>query len=210
MRYVVLAVLVVAGCSDSPNRQEFTNSEIAFLQLHERVGDIEKRLGAQPSMPDLMPLTARIAALEGRAAAMEAAMAKLQPAKVPHLVGRDTGVDYGISIDGALAAWDPKFEAVIDYSNPRPLAFSESGCTGIPLFLNNVGVENKFNRYLFIGDGRLVQVAGTVRENFPGGSNLDELGNCTESPGGVGGVRGAVAQFSTPRPAVLSLDIRLR
>ena len=209
MRYVVLAVLVVAGCSDSPNRQEFTNSETAFLQLHARVGDIEKRLGAQPAMPDLMPLTDRIAALEGRASAMEAAMAKLQPQKVPHLVSRDTGVDYGISIDGALAAWDPKFEAVIDYSKSRTVSFTGPKCSGQPIFDPNVDTNAKFNRYLFMPDGRLARLSSSTKINAPDGSMLEPDGTCTDQPN-VYGYPATLAPFSTPRATPESLDIALR
>jgi len=209
MRYVVLAALVVSGCSDSPNRQEFTNSEIAFLQLHARVGAIEKLLGAQPAMPDLMPLTDRIAALEGRAAAMEAAMAKLQPPKVPHLVSRDTGVDYGISIDGALAAWDPKFEAVIDYSPSLGVSFRGKGCTGDVLASNALNLSSKFNRYVYAPDGRLIRAIATARVNAPDGSTLDVDGTCTDYQN-VNGYPAIVAGFSIPRPSIDSLDIQLR
>jgi len=209
MKRVVLVVLVLAGCSESPNRQEFTNEQLALLQLHERVGVLSAQLGVRPTMPDLAPLSDRVAALEARATAMEAAMAKLQPAKVPHLVSRDTGVDYGVSIDGALAAWDPRFEAVIDYSKSRTVSFTGQGCNGDPLFDANTDINAKFNRYLFLPDGRLARLAASARINSPNGSTLEADGTCTDYPS-VNGFPASLAKFSTPRAAPETLDIVLR
>ncbi len=139
-------------------------------------------------------------------------MAKLgTPAKVPHLVSRDTGVDYGISIDGALAAWDPRFEAVIDYSPSRTVYFDGPDCKGNPYFDNSTDVNAKFNRFLFVGGDRLIRPASNKRFNTAEpGSILGVDGICGSAPGGINGFPGAEAKFSTPRVAPESLDIQLR
>ncbi len=124
MRAVLLLPMLLVACSDPPNRQEFTNVELALLQLHERVGQLSAQLGVQPTMPDLVPLTARVAALE-------AAVAKVQAPKVPHLVVANVGDDLGIYLGEPARAWNVEAGGEVDWSRGDwTLFYKSADCTG--------------------------------------------------------------------------------
>lgn len=206
MRTVLLSLsLLVAACNDDNDRLaslESTTSDLTAIRAE--LAALRAQVGAMPAAPDVKPLADRLSALE-------VSVAKLSEARrVPHLVSRDTGVDYGISIDGALAAWNEELGAVIDYSPPRTIYFDANGCQGTPHFDANTDVNGKFNRYLFAADGRLIRPTSTKRINEAhAGSYLAPDGSCTDGMT-VTGFPGILAKFSTPRAAPESLDIELR
>ena len=63
MRYAVLMVLVLLGCDDSPNRQEFTNLSAQTLGDRERLAALERAVGAPAVDPMMMSFGARLSAL---------------------------------------------------------------------------------------------------------------------------------------------------
>lgn len=131
MRNALLSLsLLICACSESPNRTEFTNEQLALLQLHERVGALSAQLGVRPAMPDLAPLSDRVAALEARATAMEAAMAKL-PARQPemHLWDAVNNVDLGRWL-GGTTTYSEKYQSPIDWTNPHSVYYASDDCTG--------------------------------------------------------------------------------
>jgi len=205
MRTALLSLsLLVAACNDDNNRLaslESTTSDLTAIRAE--LAALRAQVGALPAMPDVAPLADRLTALEAQVTKLSAAR------KVPHLVSRDTGVDYGVSVDGALAAWNEELQAVIDYSKSRIVSFSLSGCDGEPLFDANTDLNTKFNRYLFLPDGRLARLNASARVNVPNGSTLEPDGTCTNHPS-VNGFPAVLAKFSTPRAAPESLDIELR
>jgi len=210
MRTTLLSLsLLLVACEDHPNRQELVNTNISLLDTREWLARVQSQVGTMQAV-NVQPLADRVAALEAENATLKGQVAALSTArKVPHLVSRDTGVDYGISIDGALAAWDDRFAAVIDYSKSRVVSFAGADCSTGPLFDPNLDVNAKFNRYLFMPDGRLARLSSTTKVNAVNGSTLEADGTCANSPN-VYGYPAVLAAFSTPRAAPESLDIALR
>ena len=206
---LLFALVIAAGCSDGPNRTEFTNLERQTLMDRERLLALETGNPPKATLwSDVAELRQQVAALAAENQSLKSEMAKVTAArKVPHLVSRDTGVDYGVSIDGALAAWDERFAAVVDYAPPRTIYFDGPDCTGRGYFDINTDINSKFNRYLFSSDGRLFRPTSAIRANIAGGSKLDAAGECSE-PGGFSGYPAAEAPFTTPKVSPEALDIR--
>lgn len=206
---VAVGVFLVTGCNDGPNRQEVDNLYTSLELARARIAALETGQAPPATLwSDVQALRAEVAALTAENAALKSDMAKLAASKkVPHLVSRDTGVDYGVSIDGALAAWDERFAAVVDYALPRIVYFEGPNCTGNAYLDTGTDILGKFNRNLFSGDGRLFRPTSAVRANILGGSKLDATGECSE-PGSFSGYPAAEAPFTTPKVAPSSLDIR--
>jgi len=210
MRRTAFALLILAGCSESPNMTEFNNLSAQTIADRARIAELTRQLGRPVADPMVASLVDQIAALKAENVALAAKVDAIgKPAKVPHLVSRDTGVDYGISIDGALAAWDPRFEAVIDYSKAMDTSFTLADCKGDPLINRAAGIITKFPRYLFDPSGRLLRATAIEFVNAPNGSTLDTSGVCTNYQS-VAGIPAAFARFSTPYVSPDNLDIALR
>ena len=204
---LLFALVIAAGCSDGPNRTEFTNLERQTLMDRERLLALETGNPPKATLwSDVAELRQQVAALAAENQSLKSEMAKVTAArKVPHLVSRDTGVDYGVSIDGALAAWDEAHAAVVDYSLPRDTYFTGDHCDGMPLLGSNINVEARFTRYVFIGDGRLVRATSAKRFDAPGGSVLAYSGECSPLSG-VSGFPAVEAAFSLPRARIASTN----
>jgi hypothetical protein len=98
MRVLVLAAFALAACNDDNDRLASLESNTGDLTaIRAELAALRAEVGAMPVMPDVKPLADRLTALEAQVAKLSEAR------KVPHLVSRDTGVDYGVSVDGALA-----------------------------------------------------------------------------------------------------------
>lgn len=170
---------------------------------------------AQLAMDYMITLESRVKALEARVAELSERVANGR--KQLRLIVRETNEDLGISVDGALAAWNDQHGVIVDYSTPRDwYYFDGPNCTGTPYYSGSKSdVEARFNRYLFIGDGgRLFRPASTKRETvFPAaGSQWDNTAavpRC-QPVTTVTGFRGIEAAFTLPRQAPELLDVQLR
>lgn len=208
MRNALLSLsLLICACSESPNRTEFANEQLALLQLHERVGALSAQLGGRPAMPDLAPLSDRVAALEAK-------MATLQAPKVPHLVVANLGDDLGIYLGEPARAWNVEAGGEVDWSRDRSLFFQSSDCTG-----TQWAAVEYFARpsSRIIGPmGRILKPAPGGDTSFPPGSvlGIDESKKviCVplkgELPASVVRVEDAGIDARAYSPALLSIELR--
>jgi len=131
MRTTLLSLsMLLVACDDGTTAAELHNAEAAQILLHQRVGELERQLGAAPAMPDLKPIADRVGALEARATALEAAMAKLPP-KEPemHLVDVVNNVDLGRWL-GGTTTYSEKYRSPIEWTNPHSTYYASDDCTG--------------------------------------------------------------------------------
>jgi hypothetical protein len=204
MRVLVLAAFALAACNDDNDRLASLESNTGDLTaIRAELAALRAEVGAMPVMPDVKPLADRLTALEAQVAKLSEAR------KVPHLVSRDTGVDYGVSVDGALAAWNEELGAVVDYSPPQDTFFSKPDCQGDPLLNPNTGIYYRFPRLLFDPAGRLMRATSTARVNATNGSRLGTDKQCTNFEN-VNGFPGVYAKSSTPFVVADDLSIEPR
>lgn len=126
MRCALAVALLVAACTESfedRTNRRLDTSEPEIAALRAELAALRMQVGALPVTPDVKPIAERVAALE-------AAMAKLQPAKQLHLVETISGNDLGILIALPALAWNVAAGGDVDYSHNLALFFEAADCSG--------------------------------------------------------------------------------
>lgn len=217
MRTALLCVLLTACESQTAktaldrtggldNRVDVLERDLAALRA--QLGAMDDRHGSI-LLARLDERDAEIAALRERMAAMEAA----SKPKQLHLIVRETGDDLGVSVDGALAAWNEEHQVVVDYAQPPDVHFDQPGCAGrMYIDSRQFDANTKIARYNFTGDGRLFKIVSLAWQGSgsDNGSILYPNGQCSPTRTVQSGVTAILAPFAVPRvaPELLSLQMR--
>src|SRR5262245_42474903 len=101
--------LVLAACDAEKQSKEALDRT---AELQAQIDSLQREIEGLRAKLGIDEIERQVAALQGQATAAEAAIAKLQLPRVPHLIVRESGDDLGIWV-GGLVTYSDRYKAPV-------------------------------------------------------------------------------------------------